>query len=173
VLADFPIETCCSHRGERLQLDFARKALQLLPRSSSASYEADARGLVIAGESEMALERPLQRLRDIYGDMVRVGPLLVRYRHGERIEQPIMGLRVLCPPGCYESIREDLRLRCAKIMDAEVNRRFGIVRASAPLAMLLGYPDRFASMTGEKGQLVMWLSHYEQLDEPPPAGIAA
>jgi len=64
-------------------------------------------------------------------------------------------------------------VRDARIMDAEVNRRFGIVRATAPLAKLLGYPDRFASITGEKGQLVMWLSHYEQLDEPPPAGVAA
>lgn len=173
MLADFPIETCCSHRGERFQLDFARKALQLLPNSSSASYQPDARGLVIAGETEMALERPVRRLTDIYGDMLRVGPLSVRYRQGERIEQPIMGLRVLCPPGCYEGVREDLRLRRARIMDAEVNRRFGIVRANAPLAMLLGYPDRFACITSERGQLVMWLSHYEQLDDPPPAGIAA
>jgi len=173
VLSDFPIETCCSHRGERFQLDFARQVMQLLPRTSGASYAPDARGLVIAAQTEMDLERPVRRLTDIYGDMLRVGPLTVRYRHGQTIEQPIMALRVLCPPGCYEGVREDLRARDARIMDAEVNRRFGIVRATAPLAKLLGYPDRFASITGEKGQLVMWLSHYEQLDEPPPAGIAA
>lgn len=173
MLADYPIEQCCSHRAERLQLDFARKAVQLLPKDSSVSYAPDARGLVIAAETEIELERPLRRLADVYGDMVRIGPPTVRYRHGERTEQPIMGLRVLCPPGAYEGVREDLRLRRAAIMDAEVNRRFGIVRANAPLAVLLGYPDRFAWMTGGKGQLVMWLSHYEQLDDPPPAGIAA
>jgi hypothetical protein len=157
----------------RLQLDFARKAAQLLPKASGISYEPAARGLVIAAETEMALERPLRRLAEVYGEMVRIGAPAVRYRHGERIEQPIMGLRVLCPPGCYEDVREDLRLRRAAIMDAEVNRRFGILRATAPLAILLGYPDRFASMTGGRGQLVMWLSHYEQLDDPPPAGVAA
>ncbi|WP_116811062.1 hypothetical protein [Steroidobacter cummioxidans] len=145
----------------------------LLPKDSSASYSANGRGLVIAAETEMALERPVRRLTDVYGDMLRIGPPTIRYRQGERLEQPIMGLRVLCSPGCYEEIREDLRLRRAAIMDAEVNRRFGIVRASAPLAVLLGYPDRFASMTGGHGQLVMWLSHYEQLDDPPPAGVAA
>lgn len=173
MLADFPIETCCSHRGERFQRDFAQKAIPLLPDDSSTSYAPDARGLVIAAETEMALERPLRRLADVYGEMVRIGPPTVRYRHGDRIEQPVMGLRVLCPPSCYEHIREDLRLRRAAIMDAEVNRQFGIVRASAPLAVLLGYPDRFASMTAGRGQLVMWLSHYEHLDDPPPAGIAA
>lgn len=147
--------------------------MELLPNDSGASYAPHARGLVIAGETEMALERPVRRLMDLYGEMVRVGPLTVRYRRADRIEQPIMGLRVLCPPTCFERIREDLRQRRAAIMDAEVNGRFGIVRASAPLTILLGYPDRFATLTAGKGRLVMWLSHYEPLDDPPPAGVAA
>lgn len=83
-----------------------------------------------------------------------------------------MGLRVLCAPEFYEAIREDLRLRCAAIMDAEVNRRSGMLRAHAPLVVLSGYPDRFAGMTEGRGQLVMWLSHYEQLEDPPLAGAA-
>lgn len=78
-----------------------------------------------------------------------------------------------CSPEFYEAISENLRLRRAAIMDAEVNRRFAILRASAPLVALIGYPNRFAGMTGGRGQLVMWLSHYEQLDDPPPAGVAA
>jgi predicted membrane GTPase involved in stress response len=174
VLTDFAIEQCCSHRGERLQIDFAHQAIQLLPADTSTSFAPDARGLVIAAETEMALERPVRRLADVYGDMVRIGAPTVRYRHqGERIEQPIMGLRILCPADCYERVREDLRLRRAVIMDAELNPRFGIVRASAPLRVLIGYPGQLAGITAGRGQLVMWLSHYEQLDEPPPAGIAA
>jgi hypothetical protein len=173
VLADYPIEQCCSHRGQRLQLDFARKAMPLLPRESSTAFEIEARGLVIKAETEVALERPVRRLTEAYGDMVRIDPPVVRYRYGERTEQPIMGLRVLCAPEFYEAIREDLRLRRAAIIDAELNRRFGILRASAPLVALIGYPDRFAVMTGGRGQLVMWLSHYEELEDPPPAGVAA
>lgn len=173
MLADYPIEQCCSHRGQRLQLDFARKAMQLLPSESSTAFEIEARGLVIKAETELALERPVRRLTEAYGDRVRIDPPAVRYRHAERIEQPIMGLRVLCAPEFYEAIREDLWLRRAAIMDAEVSRRFAILRASAPLVALIGYPDRFAGMTGGRGRLVMWLSHYEQLDDPPPAGVAA
>lgn len=147
--------------------------MECLPNDAGASYASDVRGLVIAGETEMALERPVRRLVDLYGEMVRIGPLTVRYRHCDGLEQPVMGLRVLCPPTCFERIREDLRQRRAAIMDAEVNGSFGIVRANAPLAILLGYPDRIATMTAGKGRLVMWLSHYETLEDPPPAGVAA
>jgi translation elongation factor EF-G len=132
----------------------------MLPHEDSTAFEPGPSGLLIAAESEIALERPVRRLKEAYGDMVR-------------IEQPIMGLRVLCSPEHYEAVREDLRLRRAAIMDAEATSRFGIVRACAPLATLLGYPDALARITGGRGQLVMWLSHYEQLDDPPPAGAAA
>jgi hypothetical protein len=173
VAADYPVERRCTHRTERFQLAFARKAVELLPQDDSTAFEPGATGLLIAAESEIALERPIRRLKEAYGDMVHIGPPKVRYRHGDRVEQPFMGLRVLCSPEYYEAVREDLRLRRAAIMDAEVSRRFGIVRACAPLVTLLGYPDVLARMTGGRGQLVMWLSHYEQLDDPPPAGAAA
>lgn len=173
VAADYPVERRCTHRSERFQLAFARKAVELLPQDDSTAFEPGPGGLLIAAESEIALERPLRRLKEAYGDMVRIGPPTVRYRHGDRVEQPFMGLRVLCSPEHYESVREDLRLRRAAIMDAEVTSRFGIVRACAPLATLLGYPDSLARITGGRGQLVMWLSHYEELDDPPPAGAAA
>ena len=34
-------------------------------------------------------------------------------------------------------------------------------------------PDALVRMTNGRGQLVMWLSHYEQLDDSPPPGAAA
>lgn len=173
VLAAYPIERCCTHRSERFQLAFARKAMEVLPHDDSTLFEPGPRGLLIAAETEIELERPVRRLEEVYGDMVRFGPPAVRYRRTDRVEQPFMGLRVLCSPEHYEAVREDLRSRRAALMDAEVNRRFGIVRACAPLAALLGYPTTLARITGGRGQLVMWLSHYEQLDDPPPAGAAA
>jgi len=174
VPADYPIERCCTHRSERFQLAFARQAMEVLPHDDGTAFQPGASGLLIAAESEIALERPVRRLEEVYGDLVSIGPPKIRYRRGDRLEQPFMGLRVLCSPDHYETVREDLRIRRAAIMDAEVTRRFGIVRACAPLVTLLGYPDALARMTAGRGQLVMWLSHYEQLDDPPPpAGAAA
>ena len=54
MLADYPIETCCSRRGERQQLEFARRAMLLLPADAGATYVPEERGLVIAGETEIA-----------------------------------------------------------------------------------------------------------------------
>lgn len=172
VAADFPIERCCTHRSERFQLAFARKAIEVLPHDDGTAFQPGPGGLLIAAESELALERPVRRLEEVYGDLVRIGPPKIRYRQGDRVEQPFMGLRVLCSPEHYEPVREDLRTRRAVIMDAEVTRRFGIVRACAPLATLLGYPDSLARITEGRRQLVMWLSHYEELQEPPPGAAA-
>lgn len=171
--AHYPIERCCTHRSERFQLAFARQAIEVLPHDDDTAFQPGPGGLLIVAESEIALARPIRRLEEVYGDMVRIGPLKIRYRHGDRVEQPFMGVRVLCSPDHYEVVREDLRLRRAAIMDAEATSRFGIVRACAPLASLLGYPDALARITAGRGQLAMWLSHYEQLDDPPPAGAAA
>lgn len=174
---DYPIERKCSHLADRFQLGFARKAMELLPQGVETAFAPGPQGLVIMAETEMALERPVKVLSEIYGDQVRIGPPTIRYRRssqpGANTEEPHMGLRVLCAPACYEAVRHDLRLRQAVILDAEVNRQFGIVRARAPLAALIGYPARLAELTSEHGQLVMWLSHYEILEDPPPVGTAA
>lgn len=173
VRPELPIECRCSHRHERFQLAFARKAMEFLPHDEEIAFEPTARGLTVLAGTEMALERPLRRLREVYGDEVRIEPPAVRYHQGPRLEEPHMGLRVLCAPEHFNTVRRDLDARRASVMDAEVNRRFGIVRASAPLAALFGFPDRLAHITSGHGQLVMWLSHYAPLEEPPPGGDAA
>lgn len=171
--AGYAIERHCSHRAEPFQFGFARQAMLTLPDDEEFAFQAGPRGLLILAETEMALERPVKRLTDMYGDMVRIGPPKVRYRRGARTEEPHMGLRVLCAPEHYEIVREDLRVRRAAILDAEVNGRFGIVRARAPLAGLIGYPRTLAQLTSGRAQLVMWLSHYEVLEDPPPEDAAA
>ncbi len=170
----FPIECTCSHRAERFQLAFARRALDLVPRAEDTAYEADARGLLVRAETEPALERPVRVLREIFGDELRVGPPTVRYHHdGETLEEPHMGVRVLCAPAHFRVVVADLEARNAKVLDAEVNEQFGVIRATAPLAALIGYPRRLAELTAERARYTMWLSHYAPVAEPPPGGDAA
>lgn len=173
---DYPIERRCSHLADRFQLGFARKAMELLPQAEETAFAPGPQGLVILAETEMALERPVKILSEVFGDQVRIGPPTIRYRRSADAaagtEEPHMGLRVLCSPSCYEAVRQDLRSRQAVILDEEVNRQFGIVRARAPLAALIGYPGKFSDLTSGHGQLVMWLSHYETLEDPPPVAAA-
>jgi hypothetical protein len=64
-------------------------------------------------------------------------------------------------------------MRGADVLDAELNDRFGVLRASGPLAGLVGYPGYVRALTSERVRLWMWLSHYAPVERPPPGGEAA
>jgi predicted membrane GTPase involved in stress response len=170
---DFAIECKCSHRRERFQLAFARAALEIVPKGEATAYEPSGSGLKLLADTELSLERPLARLREVYGDELKIAPPLVRYKQGRQLEEPYMGLRVLCGPQHFDILRADLLERDAKILDSEINPRFGVLRAEAPLAKLVGYPAQFERITQGRGQLAMWLSHFAPVRPEPPGGNAA
>lgn len=170
---EFPLECTCSHRRERFQLAFARRALEFLPQADDTSFQPGSRGLIVLAETETALERPIGIIREVFGDQVNIGPPTVRYRRGATLEEPHMGVRVLCAPEHFAAVKADLERRLAVIVDSEVNRQFGVVRATAPLAELLGYPRRLSELTGGRGQHMMWFSHYAPVQDEPPGGNAA
>jgi len=168
----YAIECLCSHRRERFQLTFARTVIELLPQAEETAFEPSRKGLTVLAETEMELERPLARLRAVYGEDVRIEPPVVRFQRGEQLEEPHMGLRVLCSPQHFDHVRRDLLLRHAALLDAELNEQFGVVRACAPLTLLVGYPARIRQLTAGRGQLAMWLSHYAPVVQKggPPNG---
>ena len=138
----------------------------LIPRYEDTAYEPSGTGLLILGETELALEKPITRLRQAYGDDVQFDPPVVRYQRGRVLMEPHMGLRVICNPQHFAPVRRDLSMRGALLVDSEITEQFGVVRASAPLAALIGYPRRLADQTDPRTRLVMWLSHYA----PAPSG---
>jgi hypothetical protein len=170
---DFAIECKCSHRRERFQLAFARAAMEIVPKDEATACEPSGSGLTLLADTELSLERPLTRLREVYGDELKIAPPLVRYKQGKQLEEPYMGLRMLCGPQHFEILRADLLERNATILDSELNARFGVLRAEAPLAELVGYPAHFERVTNRRGQLAMWLSHFAPVRPEPPGGNAA
>jgi hypothetical protein len=157
---EFPIECRCSHSGEASQLPFAQKAMQMLPHGPGIEFEPTAQGLRVIAETEMDLERPIEILRDVFGAKLHVDPPAVRYRADKPLEEPYMGLRVMAGPLHFDALKNDLLLRGATIMDEEQNKHFSVLRATAPLKKLFGYHGKVAQLTGGRGHLVMWLSHY-------------
>jgi hypothetical protein len=153
-------------------LSFARAAAQLLPEHEETAFEPTGSGLTLLAETELSLERPLERLRALYGDELHIAAPAVRYRNAEPIEEPHMGLRVLSSPSHFNSLRRDLFSRGAVITDSELNEQFGVLRASAPLAVLVGYPAQVKQLSQGRAQLAMWLSHYAPMNQPP-GGTAA
>ena len=170
---EYAIECMCTHRGERFQLAFARRAVEVLPEDEWTRYEPSRKGLKVLAETELALERPIARLHEVYGNAVRIGPPTVRYQPGKPLQEPHMGLRVTCPPDCFEALRADLQMRRAVIVDAEPGTQLGILRATAPLGRLIGYPASVAALTAARAKLVMWLSHHAPIEEPRQRKTAA
>jgi hypothetical protein len=169
----FPLECTCSHQYEPFQLTFARHALQRLPPSEEGVSEAAHRGLVLRGETESALQRPIEILRDYYGSQIRFGSMTVCYHRGLSLEEPHMVVRVMLPMGHFDAVKDDLLGRRAVILEAEQTTPFGLIRATAPLAQLLGYGQSLSELTSGRACVVMWLSHYAPVESPPPGGRAA
>lgn len=145
----------------------------MLAQEEDIDVEASHRGLVLRGETESAFEGPVEILREYFGDQIRVGNPTVRYHNGTCFEEPHMGLRVRCLPEYVESVLADLESRRASIIDRGVTPAYGVIRATAPLANLLGYSRSLTEFTAASAHLAIWLSHYAPVEVPPPDGEAA
>jgi translation elongation factor EF-G len=66
---------------------------------------------------------------------------------------------------------QDLVGRGAFIEEVDWMAPQPVVRAKAPLRLLLGYPQSLATLTQNTAELRMWLSHYAPI--PPEPGEAA
>ena len=156
---EFPVERICTHRYEPFQLTFARQAMQRLPARTDALFDASHRGLVLRGKTEAALERPVRVLMGYYGNDIEVGAASVRLHHGSMLEEPFMGLVVLCHAHSAAVVKTDLRSRGGVICDEDGTRQFATIRATAPLAKLLGYAEQLSEIAAG-ASVIMWLSHY-------------
>jgi hypothetical protein len=169
----YPLERVCSHVYEPFQLKFARRAQQVMLEAKDIQMEASHVGLALRAETEAAFQSPVGILRDFYGDLIHIGPAAVRYHRGVTLEQPYMGVRVRCRAADFEAVKADLEARHGGIVDSGRTPSFGVVRAVAPLAYLLGYSESLANLTRETAHVVMRLSHYAPAQNSPPGGDAA
>lgn len=173
--SQLPLERLCSSQATVFQLGFARQALARLADRDGLACEPTSAGLLIRSETEAALEQPVDLLREIYGEDLHVGPLTIRCREtAQGLTEPHMGVQVRCQPADLQRVRGDLERRGARIVEAHAEAAIGVVRATAPLARLIGYAGELAALTGDRAYPVMWLSHYESAPPAgPPGGAAA
>ncbi len=171
--SQYPLACVCSHRIERFQLRFAHQALKFFGQQPERSITVGHQGLEISAETEASLLEVIDVLKSVYGDDLVVGELTIQYRRGAVVEEPHMGVRVLCPAAQFEVVKNDLIARAAKIYDAELSPPIGVVRATVALSRLLGYSQYLEALTGGRAREVVWLSHYAPVEPVPPDGHAA
>ncbi|HUP98653.1 MAG TPA: hypothetical protein VM073_11955 [Usitatibacter sp.] len=168
----YPLETLARKRASTSQLDFAREARRVFDDDDDTLFEAHDHGLAILAAHENALERPVKVLRQLYGDEVEVRRPKVRYLPGEPLHEPIMHVRISVRREYADAVVRELRSRGARIVEQCVRPRLSIVRAEAPLALLLGLPALLEVMTDGTASHAIRLLHYAPLP-PDPHPIAA
>jgi translation elongation factor EF-G len=87
------------------------------------------------------------------------------------VREPVMWIRTAVPYDNAETIVQELVGRGATIEEVDWLPTKPVVRARAPLRLLLGYPQTLDTLSGGKAELHMWLSHYDRV--PPEPGAAA
>ncbi|HEX2825811.1 MAG TPA: hypothetical protein VHP37_05655 [Burkholderiales bacterium] len=166
---DFPIEQLATSSKTRFQHGFARMTMHLMPRIDDVALEATAEGLKILGASEIALAAPGAVIRQIHADDVRIGKPAVRMLDDG--SEPVMCVRAAVPYNTAETVVQELIGRGATIEEVDWLLARPVVRARAPLRLLLGYPQTLDTLSGGRAELQMRLSHYDPA--PPGPGAAA
>ena len=165
----FPIEQLATSPRTRFQQGFARMTMHLMPQFEDVALEATAEGLRILGASEIALATPGEVIRQIHADEVRIGKPAVRFIYQGTVREPVMWVRAAVPYNNTETIVQELIGRGATIEEVDWMLARPVVRATAPLRLLLGYPHTLSVLSGGHAELQMWLSHYDPVPPGPEA----
>ena len=167
----YPLETLARSRATLSQLDFAREAKRALFDTDDVLTEPLDRGLAIFAANEEALEEPRRVLQDLYGDHVVLRHPKVRYMPGEPPQEPIMHVRITAKREHAARVLQELRMRRARILEECVRARIVVVRAEAPLAVLLGLPALLDVVTEGTAVCTIRLLRYAPV--PPDPLLAA
>ena len=168
----YPLETLARRKRADSQMEFARQARTALQDSDELLARPIATGLALFAANEDALEEPARILRDIYGDFVEVRSPRVRVIAGEPAQEPVMAVRVTARAEHAVAITAELRRRRARILEECFRARTFIVRAEAPLALLLGLPAVVRAITGGTADPSIRLVRYAPVEADSGPGAA-
>ena len=159
----FPLQRRCSLRDATDQESFAREASAILSPGETASLEVTPSGLLLLAHNQVAHARLVGLVQAVYGTRVDFGPIQIRYRVRDGVrEEPHMSLRIDCRADRCDAVVADLEWREAQVLHRCHERGRTVVRATAPLALLLGYPSLLVRID-PSATLASWLAFYAPL----------
>ena len=159
----FPLEILARKRGATSQLDFACAARDALLPSEEVMAMPTARGLVLFAANEEAFAGPVCALEELHGLELEIRGPRVRMLPGKPPQEPIMHVRVATQRATMWEVLRELRSRRARILEECVRDRLAVIRASAPLALLVGLPAVLHQVTSGNARCVIRLDRYEPL----------
>ena len=165
----YPLEALARMRGNRSQLEFARAARAALDENDEILLEPLDNGLVIFAAHEEALASPVRALGEIYGDGLEIRGPKVRNMPGEPPQEPIMHVRITTRPEWVACVLRELHLRRAHLLEECARGRIVVLRAEAPLSLLVGLPGLLDAMTGGDTTCTVRLVRYSPLGDEAAA----
>ena len=164
---DLPLEQLAKRRGTAFQFAFATEAKELMPEPDGFALSASHKGLHVLAESEDALARPVEVLREVYGTSLELAPPRVRLIEGVQVKEPIMHVRISLESRFREAVKKALRRRGAGAAEEYLRPSYSVLRCEAPLADLLGLPAQLAELTAGSAKHWIVLSHYAIVTRDP------
>lgn len=165
----YPLEALVHNPCAASQMEFARRARAVLQDTDELLSRSVPAGLALFAANEAALEAPVRILRDVYGDSVEVRAPRARLIPGNPPRHPIMSVRVSARAADAAAILAELRRRGSGIAEECIRGRTLIVRAEAPLCLLVGLPDFLARLSDGTANAAIRLLRYEEMpDDLPP-----
>ena len=168
----YPLEGLARRKRAASQLDFARQARAALHDSDEFLARPRESGLALFAANEDALVAPARILREIYGDFVEMHSPRVRVIPGEPEQEPIMAVRIASRADHAGVVVDELRRRGARVLEASYRGRVFIVRAEAPLVLLLGLPASIRGLTDGTAEPSIRLVRYAPAAEEFGPGAA-
>lgn len=161
-MRSFPLQRRCTLRDSPDQAEFARDACSLIKAGEMAQLEATPHGLLLHARNQVAHGRLIGLLQAVYGNEVDFGPIEIRYRDQDGVRmEPHMALRIECRTVRVAAVIADLAWREAHVLDERCEGSRAVVRATAPLALLLGYPTLLGRIDASAA-LTSWLAFYSR-----------
>jgi predicted membrane GTPase involved in stress response len=162
-----PIEQLVRREETPFQFAFATEAKDLLPEGEEFLLNASQKGLHVLARNEEALGAPLEALREVYGQRLRVEAPRVRLIEGVQVQEPIMHVRISLRTHFRDLVKRALRRRGVGPSEEYVRSTYCVLRYEAPLADLLGLPAELASLTDGSAKHWITLSHYAIVTRDP------
>jgi hypothetical protein len=173
VRCEMPIEQLIRYAGKRFQLEFANEALSWLPKNDELLANPSYRGLLLQAVNEETLSSAAHLLRVVYGNEIVILSPMVRYIVGKDLLEPIMHVRIDTRRIYACAVRRDVIARSSTILEEELAGDRYLIRATAPLELLLGQSAHLIRVTDEDTSYWSWLSHYAPKRPDGDGGRAA
>jgi elongation factor G len=81
------------------------------------------------------------------------------------ILEPVMTVTIVIPDECLGDIMGDASSRRGRILGTDAKGRNQVVKVSVPMSEVLTYASDLRSMTSDRGNFTMEVSHYEELPQ--------